>query len=155
MPGVAYTGKLSVVAHAYLDIVNAVKVANNIQDVYYGNQVMFPRTPCVVVEPDTKNATIRNAPRGTLNTFRVLVLIVHSKVQDSQVTRDEADALAEALETEFHRAVYKTLPDGIGQDRVVHQFVVRVESGFVNRQNSDFMTTKITLEAENVTQLPY
>jgi hypothetical protein len=153
--GVAYTKKLSEVAHAYETIVKNVATSLGIQDVWYGNQVKFPRTPCVVVEPDDKTSVLRNSPRGTLNTFRVVILIIHMKVQDSQITRSEADTLAEAVEAEINKAQFKTLPNAAGDALVVHQFVGRVESGFVNRENSNYMSTRLTAEAENLTQLPY
>jgi|SRR3954464_3667605 len=146
----AYAKYVSEVAEAYLAIVDAAATGLGIQDTFYGNQVKFPRTPAVVVEPDTKTAELRNAPRGVENVFRVEVMIVHMQVQDNQTNRREADALSNAVEDLFNANANKNL-GGL----VVHQFVVRVQSGFVNRENSTFMSTKITLEAMNLNQLPF
>lgn len=146
----SYAKYLSEVAEAYHKLCSDVAEDFGLQDVFYGNQVKFPRTPCVVIEPDTKHAELRNAPRGVKNTFRVEALIIHMQVQDNQTNRREADVLANKIEDLFHLAANASL-GGL----VVHQFVIRTDSGFVNRANSTFMSTKLTLEAENLNQLPY
>jgi hypothetical protein len=145
----AYTNKLSVVAHAYKDIVDAVATALSIEDVFYGNQIKFPRTPSVVIEPDDMRADITHAPRTTTNIFLVEILIVHCKVQDNQITRAEADVLAEALQEAIEHKDNITL-GGL----VVHQFVRRMKSGYVNRPDSQYMSTLLTAEAQSQFMLP-
>src|SRR6201995_3181640 len=92
-----------VVYTSYLkDMIEQNKVLLGVQDVFYGDQTKYPRTPAVALESDVKRREINGAPRRTENDLNAFVIVYHSPVQDTQKTRKDVDILAEAIETLVH-----------------------------------------------------
>ncbi len=123
------------------------KFTLGLEDVWLGDQTKLPRTPSVAVEPGESRRELNGAPRRTENTFILYLMIYHNKLQDSQVTRLEAQQFSEVVESFIHA-------DPRLGGLVIHSLVTANESGYANRENTLLVTNRLTLEARDQTQLP-
>lgn len=115
-------------------------------DVYYGDQDKFPRTPSICIDPGNRQRILQGASFRTDNNFTIYILVYHAKVQDNQATRMEAQQLSEQIETLLH------LDPQLG-GLVIHSFCTLNESGYVYRQNTMYRTNRITFEPYSKTRL--
>lgn len=129
------------------DLIQANMVALGIQAVFYGDQTKIAVTPTVCVESDHKTRTINGLPRRTDNQLSAFVLVYHSKVQDTQITRKEADVLSEAIETLIHQ-------DARMGGLVIHSLVTDIQSGFSDRSQQMFRSARLTVQGLSQSQLP-
>jgi hypothetical protein len=115
--------------------------------VYFGDQQNIPLTPVACVDPGGKSRALDGAPRRTLTVMTNYVLVYHYEVKSLQDVREDAERLAEAVETLIHADPYMT-------DSVVHSLVTSVESGYLSRRNSLYRASRLTVEATVQAQLP-
>lgn len=118
-----------------------------VQDVFYGDQSRIPRTPAITVQASTKVRELAGAPRRSQNTFEVFVNIFFSNVRDITLNHREADQLAEEVEAKIHENVTF---DG----KVINSMVVLNESGFLNRDDSQFRGNRLVVQAMSKKPLP-
>lgn len=123
------------------------KTALGIQAVFYGDQQKIAVTPTVCIESDFKNRTINGLPRRTDNQLSAFVLVYHSPVQDTQVTRKQVDQLAEAIEALIHT-------DARMGGLVIHSLVTQTQSGFSDRAQQMFRSCRLTVQGMSQSQLP-
>lgn len=116
------------------------------QDIYYGDQEKFPRTPSVCVDPGNRQRTLQGVSFRTDNNFTIYILVYHAKIQDNQVTRKESQQISEAIETLLHN-------DPQLGGNVIHSFCSLNESGYVYRTNTMYRTNRITFEPYSKTRL--
>jgi hypothetical protein len=145
----ACTDSLYVVASHLFDLIttNKTTFTTPVEDVYYGDQRRFPRTPAVTVAPSQKTRELAGAPRRILNTFNVFVNLFFSDVQDVALNHRASDQLAEELEALIHANITF---DGL----VINSMVVLNESGFLNRSESQFRGSRLIVQATSKTLLP-
>lgn len=115
-------------------------------DVYYGDQEKFPRTPSICVDPGTMDRTLQGVSFRTDNNFVIYILVYHAKLQDNQLTRKEAQQVSEAIETLLHQ-------DPQLGGLTIHSFCSRNESGYVYRRDTMYRTNRITFEPYSKTRL--
>lgn len=152
----AHTHKLSVVAMRMYDLVVANKVPLTLDDVWYGDQEQVPHARTVCIEPVTVTRNISGAPDMVQNNFTVAILIYLARVQDLQVTRQECDILAAAIEDLFH--THLDLDDNIhtaGSDIVVHGFINENMSGYSYKGNRLIRSARLTWQGLSKTSLRY
>lgn len=129
------------------DMINTNLEPLGVAAIFYGDQAKIPVTPTVCVDTDTKVRVINGTSRRTENTLTAFVIIYHSKVQDNQVTRKEADQLAEAIETLIH-----------GDSRlgglVIHSLVTTIQSGYAMRSNTQYRSSRLTVQGISQSLLP-
>lgn len=148
-----HTDKLTTVALYHKNALVAKQVALGIADIWFGDQEKIARTPTVCVEPVTKRRIISGVakPGGMVtNTFEVHFLIYHIKLQDVQVTRQEVDTLAEAIEVELHKDVHLGTPPN---DLIIHGFVEEMESGYVYRAGTLYRSVRMIWRGQSKTHL--
>lgn len=146
----ALTDSLVTVADAIVAILEAKKVQLGIQDFYYGDQDRLPRSPAICVETGEKIRELNGAPRRTLVTLPVYLLVYHGALKAAAAgQRKENDVLAELIETELHKATNRDL-GGI----VIHQMVTALEPGYQRKTDGLWQTTQITITATSQVQLP-
>jgi hypothetical protein len=116
------------------------------QDIYYGDQEKFPRTPSICVDPGNRARILQGVSYRTDNNFVLYIYVYHAKVQDNQITRKEVQQISEAIETLLHSDPQL---GGI----VIHSFCTLNESGYVYRQNTMYRTCRITFEPYSKTKL--
>lgn len=127
-------------------LVTSTGVAVGVDDVYYGDQEKFPRSPSVCVDPGNRQRTLQGVSYRTDNAFTVYILVYHARIQDNQVTRKEAQQISEQIETALH------LDPQLGGN-VIHSFCSLNESGYVYRQGTMYRTNRITFEPYSKTRL--
>jgi hypothetical protein len=115
-------------------------------DIYYGDQEKFPRTPSICVDPGTRRRDLQGVSYRTDNNFTIYIYVYHAKLQNNQLTRKEAQQISEAIETLLH------LDPQLG-GLVIHSFCTTNESGYVYRQNTMYRTNRITFEPYSKTRL--
>lgn len=115
-------------------------------DIYYGDQEKFPRTPSICVDPGNRRRDLQGVSYRTDNNFTLYIYVYHAKVQDNQLTRKEAQQISEAIETLLHQ-------DPQLGGNVIHGFCSLNESGYVYRQNTMYRTNRITFEPYSKTRL--
>lgn len=136
------------VTQALVDKIEDHRVALGVEAVFYGDQNRVAVTPTIAVDPGSKSRVLNGAPRRTMTTFEVFVMIYHARVQDTQVTRKEADALAEAIEDLIHQD--RTLGGGL-----IHCMVDKVESGYSFRSGTMYRSSRLTFGGDALQMLPY
>jgi hypothetical protein len=115
-------------------------------DIYYGDQEKFPRTPSICVDPGNRRRDLQGVSFRTDNNFTLYIYVYHSKLQDNQLTRKEAQQISEAIETLLHG-------DPQLGGNVIHSYCTLNESGYVYRQNTMYRTNRITFEPYSKTRL--
>lgn len=108
-------------------------------DVFYGDQMLIPRTPAVCVEAGPLNRELSGiGGKGrTTNTITVFLLCYIARIQDMQLTRREADEFAEKIMDILHQDVTRS---GL----VVHGFVTGIEPGYATRGDTNMRAARIT-----------
>lgn len=115
-------------------------------DIYFGDQDKMPRTPSICVDPGNRRRDLQGVSFRTDNNFTIYILVYHSKVQDNELTRKEAQQISEAVETLLH------LDPQLG-GLVIHSYCSLNESGYVYRQNTMYRTNRVTFEPYSKTRL--
>lgn len=122
-------------------------VTLGVQDVFYGEQTKYPRTPAVALESDTKRREINGAPRRTENDLNAFIIIYHSPVSDVQKTRRDVDLLAEAIENLVHS-------DSRLGGLVIHSLVDQMQSGYATRGGTQYRSCRLSVSGKSQSQLP-
>lgn len=115
-------------------------------DVYYGDQEKFPRTPSICVEPGTLDRELQGVSYTALNTITFYIFVYHAKVQDNQLTRKEVQQVSEAVTALLH------LDPQLG-GYAIHSFAATNESGYVYRKDTQYRTNRITFQVTTKTRL--
>jgi hypothetical protein len=117
-------------------------------DVFWGDQLLIPRSPCLCIEPGNKS---RDMPGGlnrrTTNTFVVYLILYHSEVRSPQSNRKDADTLAEAIEREVHL-------DATLGGLLTHGYCTRLDSGYATKVQQQYRSARIQFEGNTTTNLP-
>jgi hypothetical protein len=144
---VTYTDSLVTVSDAIVAKLEEHLEELGLNDVFFGDQDLIPRSPAVCVEPGDKVRDLQGATRRTENVFTIYLLVYHSEVRSPQSNRRDADSLAEAIETLLHG-------DATLGGLVRHCYVIKIESGYSRKSNALMRSSRITFEARNMTMLP-
>jgi hypothetical protein len=126
------------------------KATLGVQDVWFGDDVSskLPRTPAITVEGGTKTREYNGAPRRSMNTMDLYVMIYHDKIVDVQENARNALRRAEAVEAVLHE-------DAQLQGLVIDSMVISNEPGIADRGGSLMSASRLTLRARSQTLLPY
>lgn len=153
----ALTDSVAVFAEAVFEKLLANQATLGLQDTWYGDQEKIPRTPCQTVEAGTKHRELNGAPRRTLVSIEVYVMVYHDQIQDVQANARAAQARAEQVEAVLHSdPQWRTNPADASTGLVIHSFVTANEPGYVRRNNGSLMSaSRLTLTATSQVQLPY
>jgi hypothetical protein len=144
------TDRTTVLALGVKDIIVASKGELEIQDVFYGNHTMTPRSPTVVIRPGRKQRALRGvaAPGGrTENELTLLIDVMSADVLSSEEdSRLALDQLAENVE----KLLYVDVTIG---GLVIHGFVTDWDPGEIFINNSKWRTVRMTYRAKTITYL--
>jgi hypothetical protein len=143
------TDSLVVVAGAVSDILVGVQGTLGIQDIWYGDQDRIPRSPAVCIETGEKTRELNGAPRRTLVSLPIYLLVYHNALEaGANDQRLKNDTLAEAIETELHNH------EDLG-GLVVHSYCTALEPGYQRKRDALWQVTNITFVATSQVMLPY
>jgi hypothetical protein len=118
-----------------------------IQDVWYGDQELLPRTPAVCVNPGTKKRQFQGATFRTLNDIETYVLVYFGKIQDVQANLHGATQLADSIETLVHSDL--TLGGN-----VIAVLCTQNEPGMINKAGVWMMGARLTFQSMTKTTFP-
>lgn len=142
------TDSVVTVAEAVIDILEAKKSALGIQDIYYGDQKRIPRSPAICIETGEKSRELNGAPRRTLVTIPINLLVYHNALEAGAAgQRKTNDTLAESVEATLHDNADL---GGI----VIHCFCTSLEPGYVSKSGTLWQATNISLTATSQIMLP-
>jgi hypothetical protein len=141
------TDSAEVVATALKAVIDAQATALGIQETFYGDQTILPKTPAVCVSPGNKSREFQGASLMTQNTFETYVYVYFGKIQDVQENLHSAQALADSIEPVVHANM--TLGG-----TVIWTLCIQNEPGMVNKQGSLMMGNRMTFQSSSKTRLP-
>lgn len=118
-----------------------------IVDVYYGDQDRIPRSPTACIETGEKRQELNGAPRRVMIDLTCYILLYVGPIVPTRHNREEADALAEAVENELHQ--FPTF-----EGNFIDTLVTAIEYGYQVRGNSLFRAARLTVTARQQSQLP-
>ena len=129
----------------------AIKSADNLAvltpgNVFYGDQVKYPATPAIAVEPGGRPRTLMEVSYRTENNFSVFIMCYHAGIQDNQLTRKQIQQISEGIETLIHQ-------DPQFGGLLVHGFCENNDSGYVYRQSTMYRTNRISFSGYSKTRL--
>lgn len=126
----------------------------DIQDVYYGDQDLIPRVPCVAVEPGATRRTLEGVPFRTLNEFEIGCLVYHSGVDGVQNIVRDCDLLAEAIAEVLNKDSLPVIAGGTNfNGYVVHGHVVSIEHGYAIRNKRLLRANRVIWQGISKTAL--
>lgn len=136
---VVNTDRFSPVIEYIFDKLKENQVSLQLQDVYYGDQNMIPRTPAACVDPGnfTKELSGIGGKGRTDNSTTVYIMVYIARVSDMQAARKEINELSEKIMDVLHEDV--TL-GGL----VVHGLVTSIEPGYATRGQVTMRAARIT-----------
>lgn len=142
MPELAYTYRIDEMCEAIVGLLENRREDIGLAAVYYGDQELIPEFPAVAVEPAPKSRSIRSTHEYEIR-LRVTVFIHHEKIQSSQLTRKQTDALAEDVEVALHE-------DRSFGGMLINSFVVSSDPGVSLRRTAGeqvmLRTTRLSWE---------
>ena len=136
------------VTQAIFDLMASRKIQLGLEDVWYGDQTLTPRTPCLTVESGPFSRTLAGVSlKGTTdNVIRVELIIYISKIGDTQVNLKDSEVMAEAVMDVLHEDV------SIGS-LVLHGYVTAIEPGRIRKGNSMMRATRISWQGITKTRI--
>jgi hypothetical protein len=119
-------------------------------DVWFGDDASakLPHTPAATVEGAPKAREYNGAPRRTMNTMDLYVMIYHDKIADVQDNARNAMRRAEAVEAVLHE-------DAQLNGLVIDSMVISNEPGTADRGGNLMSASRLTFRARSQTLLPY
>lgn len=144
----ANTHRLSVVSEALKSKFDSNRAMFGLEDVWYGDQMLVPRTPAISIEPGNKSRELQPLGLNSINTLIVYVLVYLGKVQEVQKNRLEVDKLSEDIEDFLHQ-------DKQLGGLVIHGFVAAIDPGLAPRPTRDNLlrVDRITWQATSKTMI--
>jgi hypothetical protein len=139
--------KNSELADYVVTLLTTNKTVLGLQDVYYGDQDLLPRSPAVCVEPNSKKQELNGAPRRVRIELSVYVIIYVGAIATNQANRHASDELSEAVEAVLHA-------DSQCGDRVIHSMVTENASGWSTKGGTPIRASRLNFEALSQAQLP-
>lgn len=134
------TDSILVVADRVYTILNAVKGtltygSITLQDVWFGDQLLLPRTPALCVQPGIMRRPLAGVPAQTENMIDTTLLLYHAKVDEQQTALRETIGLAEVIEKYLH-INHLQLLNASGDRLTTHSFVTEKDPGYVYRSGT-------------------
>lgn len=134
------TASMVDVTQAIIDVLDAApsKAITGLQDVYYGFQNLVPRYPSALVESFPKQRRIITTQQFEVE-LRVGILIVHGKIQSTEITKKETEQVAELVESELHN-------DFQLGDTILFGYVTRIDPGVARQETEMVRATRLLWE---------
>jgi hypothetical protein len=123
------TDRNSVVTQAIVDLLKnnwEVIGCPGPDDIYYGDQSRYPRTPSIAVEPTTQPRELNQTGLQQRIQFSIYIFVYHGPVKRTEVRKKEIDEIAERTVGVLHT-------DRRLNGLVIHGHPTSVEPGFVSR----------------------
>jgi hypothetical protein len=142
------TDRIDVFTLATVALLEANKSVLGLTDVWLGDQVRVPRTPCAAVEPGPKTREYNGAPRRFSVDLESYIMLYMEKVQDTQLSTQEVMSLAEEVEAVLHA-------DAQMGGLVTSSYVLQNDPGYAERSGTLYRASRLTFRATSQKQLPF
>lgn len=133
-----------VIAERWFQILTINKAALGLEDVWFGDQQMVPRTPTLCVEPGLKRRTLFAAQNRTENEIDTYFLIYHSPISEMQDARRETMRVAEAVEHFLHLNHLRLFAANGTTQLTVHGYCTDMDPGYSRKQNTTYNAVQMT-----------
>lgn len=134
------------VAESIIDFLSDNKTSLGLRTIVYGEDEFVTETPTVEVVPGTMTTETVETAFTVRNNFPVHITIIHSRLDNRQVTRKECDSFAYNVRNKLHE---NPKLGGL----VVFGYVTMVEPGFTTRQRALMRATRLTWSGFSKTKL--
>jgi hypothetical protein len=118
-----------------------------LQDAWYGDQDLMPRTPAICITPGVTKREFRGATFRTLNTIETYALIYWGKITDIQVNLHNAQNLADL-------AVHTVHSDLTLGGLVTAVLCTECDPGLINKAGVWMMGARLSFESISTTTFP-
>lgn len=137
---------LSDISSALYDYLLEGKIQLGLEDVWYDISGLVPRTPSILVEPQSKTRELTQTGFQTTNTFDISLIIIHARMASESVTNAESLKLAEDVESYLHEN------RSLG-DKLIHSYVVSLEQGSITQQSVLLRATRLMWRGMSKTRM--
>jgi len=150
----------SQIAQRILDILEANRsalvtsgwIADDPVSIMYGDQDKLPVTPMICVEAGPTQRELTGVPQRVTNNHEAYIIYYHSKVQDTQVTKLEAEEGAEAITQLLDGNLSLDLASDGGI--VIHGYVTTVDPGYIRKDEKTLLrSVRLTWRGKTKTML--
>jgi len=143
------------VAQRFKSILESVKAEMGLQDVWFGDQLLVPRTPCICVEPGTERRQLQGVPDMTLMQIETGFYLYHSKVdREQQLSRVECNALAQRIKNYLHVNHIRLYSDATQTRQLtIHGFCTLLDPGYSYRQGTLYNAVQMVWTSTTKTSL--
>lgn len=122
--------------------------------VFYGDQDKLPTTPTVCIETGNTNKPLSGIKQMVTATHTCYVLVYHSKVQDVQDNRYQAEQVGEAIAGFLDANLELKTPNGAGTDpKVIHGHCIDIDPGYAIKDRTLYQAVRITWQGISKYQL--
>lgn len=144
----------TIIGQAVLQVLNDNVNKLGLQDVWFGDQHLLPRTPSACVIVGNTQTQLVGAARRVEDNFEVLVIVYHCRNTDNQETELECNQRAEAVAD-----LLNSQDNGKWSGLVLHGFVVGIEPGYANKGSAGspswYKSSRITWQGMNRRNMSY
>lgn len=142
------------VANRFVEILEAAKAELGITDVWFGDQILVPRTPALCVEPGQLRRQLEGVPDMARNTIETGFYLYHSKVDKTQQqARRDSVMFAERVVNYLHVNHLRLFSkDGL-QQLTIHGYCTELDPGYTYRQGTLYNAVQMIWQSTSKTSL--
>ena len=117
----------------------------DLQDVWYGDQELIPRVPCVTIEPTSVESNLAGIPFMLENQLSISIMVYYGGIRDTQISKRDAIAYAQNVISALHA-------DKTMGGNVIHSFCTGVEHGVAAKNSTLIFASRLTWSGLTKTQ---
>lgn len=156
----ANTDSILVITDRIFDILDANKASltyggKTVQDVWFDDQDLLPKTPAICVVPNVKRRPISGASNFTENRIDTIILVYHVSVtpdMSRQDTKRTTIGLAEVIEAYLHNNQLQLLTTG-GDRLTIHSWVTEMDPGYAYKNGTLYNAVQMNWSSLTKTRL--
>jgi hypothetical protein len=122
------------VALRFHEILDLAKAELGLKDVWFGDQTLLPRTPCVTIEPGRERRALQGVPDMTLMEIDTGIILYHSKVSnEQQQARIDCNDVAQRIKNYLHVNHIRLYSKDGTRQLTIHGFCTELDPGYAAR----------------------
>lgn len=141
--------KISVITQAYVDLLRSKWEELGLagpEDVYYGDQARYPRTPSIAVFNSSLERQLSQTGMQARVSVSTWIMIFHMPLKDASAAQKETDEYAEKVEQILHS-------DRKLGGLLIHSHVARNEPGAAERGGTLLRATRLSVSGLSQTRI--
>lgn len=142
------------IAERWFEILDEIKEAFHIKDVWFGDQELLPRTPCIAVEPGTERRELAGIPDMTQMRIDTTFFVYHSVVgMEQQQARRDSIKFAENIKHYLHVNHIRLFSKDATRQLTIHGFCTDFDPGYSYKQRTLYNAVQMTWTSLTKTSL--